>query len=36
MQFSSIWPVDKTQSGTPNPDLSEGASDTKEGVLHIP
>ena len=36
MQFSSIWPVDRTLSGATTLDLSGPGSDGNEGVLHIP
>ena len=36
MQFSSIWPIDRTLSGATNPDKSGPGSDGNEGVLCIP
>ena len=36
MQFSSIWPIDRTLSGATTPGLSGPGSDGNEGVLHIP
>ena len=36
MSNSSIWPIDRTQSGATNPDQSEPGSDGKEEVLCIP
>ena len=35
-QFSSIWPIDRTLSGTTAPIQSGPGSDSNEGVLHIP
>ena len=36
MHFSSIWPIDKTLSGTTTRGHSGPKSDGNEGVLHIP
>ena len=36
MDFSSIWPIDRTQSGATNPDESEPGNDSHKGELHIP
>ena len=36
MQFSSIWPIDKTLSGAATPGQSEPGSDGNEGVLSVP
>ena len=36
MQFSSIWPIDRTLSGTTTLGQSGLGSDGNEGVLHIP
>ena len=36
MQFCSIWPIDRTLSGSTTPGLSESGSDGNEGVLCIP
>ena len=36
MQFSFIWPIDRTLSGTIAPNLSGPGSDSNEGVLRIP
>ena len=35
-QFSSIWPIDRTLSGTTTPRLSGHESDGNEGIPHIP
>ena len=35
-QFSSIWPIDSTLSGTTTPNQSGPGSDDNEGVLRIP
>ena len=35
-QFRSIWPIDKTLSGSTTPGQSRPGSDGKEGVLYIP
>ena len=34
--FSSIWPIDRTQSGATTPGQSWSGSDVNKGVLHIP
>ena len=34
-QFSSIWPLDRTQSGATTPGQSGRGSDSNEGVLRI-
>ena len=36
MQFSSIYPIDRTQSGATTPGQSEPRNDASEGVNHIP
>ena len=36
IQFSSIWPIDRTLSGATTPSQSGPGSDGNEGVLHIP
>ena len=36
MQFSSIWPIDRTLSGATTPGQSGPGSDSNEGVLCIP
>ena len=36
MQFSSIWPIDRTLLGATTPGQSEPGSDGNEGVLRIP
>ena len=36
IQFSSIWPIDRTLSGITTPDYSGPGSDGNEGVLCIP
>ena len=36
MQFSSIWPIDRTLSGATTTDQSRPGSDGNEEVLHIP
>ena len=36
MQFSSIWPIDRTLSGATTPGQSEPGSECSEEVLHIP
>ena len=36
MQFSSIWPIDRTQSGATTPGQSGPGINGNEGVLHIP
>ena len=36
MLNSSVWTIDRTQSGTTTPDQSGTGSDGNEGVLHIP
>ena len=36
MQFSSIWPIDRTQSGATILSQSRLGSDSNEGVLCIP
>ena len=36
MQFSSIWPIDKTLSGATTPGQSGPGRNGNEGVLHIP
>ena len=36
MSNSSIWAIDRTQSGATTPSQSEPGSDGNEGVLHIP
>ena len=36
MQFSSIWPIDRTLSGATTPGQSGPGSDGNEGLLHIP
>ena len=36
MQFSSIWPIDRTLSGANTPGQSGPESDGNEGVLCIP
>ena len=36
MQFSSIWPIDRTLSDITTPGLSGPGSDGNEGVVHIP
>ena len=36
MQFSSIWPIDRTLSGATTPGQSGSGSVGIEGVLHIP
>ena len=36
MQFSSIWPIDRTLSGATTPGQSGPGSDGSEEVLHIP
>ena len=35
-QFSSIWPIDRTLSGTTTPGQSEPVSDGNEVALRIP
>ena len=35
VQFSSIWPIDRTLSSNTSPGQSGPGSDGKEGVLHI-
>ena len=36
MSNSSIWPIDRTLSGTTTPDQIGPGSDCNKGVLHIP
>ena len=36
MQFSSIWPIDKTLSGATTPAKSGPGSNGNDRVLHIP
>ena len=36
MSNSSIWPIDRTQSGITNPDQSGLKGNSNEGVFHIP
>ena len=36
MQFSSIWPIDRTLSGATTPGHSRPGINGNEGVLHIP
>ena len=36
MHISSIWPIDRTLSGTTTPGQSGPGSNGNEGVLHIP
>ena len=36
MQFSSIWPIDMTQSGASIPGQGGPGSNGNEGVLYIP
>ena len=35
-QFSSIWQIDRTLSGSSSPGQSEPGSDGNEGLLRIP
>ena len=35
MQFSSIWPSEKTLSGAATPGRNEPGSDGNKGALHI-
>ena len=35
-QFSSIWPIDRTLSGTTTPDQNGSGNDGNKGVLRIP
>ena len=36
MQFSSLWPIDRTLSGATSLGLNGPGSDDNEAVLHIP
>ena len=36
MQFSSIWPIDRSLPGATTPDLSGTRTEGNEGVLRIP
>ena len=36
LQFSSIWPTDRTLSGATTPGQSESGGDGNEGVVLIP
>ena len=36
MQFTSIWPIDRTLSDVPTPGQSGSGSDGNEGILYIP